>query len=82
MLTLCGKKHDLYYIRNKSASWQNVLRDNGEISIIEEVKLKTMGKAEVIHIWQDEERIEQSGDTAVIHNLQKGIFVRVNKGDC
>ncbi len=82
VLTLCGKKHDLYYIRNKSASWQNVLRDNGEISIIEEMKLKTMGKAEVIHIWQYEERIEQSGDTAVIHNLQKGIFVRVNKGDC
>ena len=60
---------------------KNVLRDNGEISIIDEIKLKINGKAELIHIWQDGERIEQSGDTAVVHDLQKGVFVRVNRGD-
>lgn len=81
ILALSGRFHDLYYIRNKSASWQNVLRDNGEISIIDEIKLKINGKAELIHIWQDGERIEQSGDTAVVHDLQKGVFVRVNRGD-
>lgn len=79
ILALKGKFHDLYYVRNKSASWKNMLRDDKDITILNEVNLKVDGKPELVHIWNDGETIEYNGEQAVICNLKKGIFVKVSK---
>ena len=75
VLALQGKKHDLYYIRNKSASWQNILRDLNAPTVIEEIALDICGTAEIIHIWND--NAETDGNK--IKNIEKGLFVRVTK---
>lgn len=75
VLALRGKKHDLYYIRNKSASWQNILRDLNAPTVIEEIALDICGTAEIIHIWNDNAK----SDGNKIKNIEKGLFVRVTK---
>ena len=75
VLALRGKKHDLYYIRNKSASWQNILRDLIEPDIIDEINIDISGKAEIIPIWDDDAYIENTR----VKNIRMGLFIRVNK---
>ncbi len=74
-----GQKHSLYYIRNKSASWKNVLRDLNEPTIIEKLELQVDGTAELVHIWNDAETLEQNENTAIIRNIRNGVFVKVSR---
>lgn len=80
ILSLKGKNHDLYYIRNKSANWKNMLRDLNEPSVIPKFEIPLKHKAKLIQIWNDGETFSQNETSGFIHNLKKGIFLKVQKG--
>ena len=74
-----GQNHSLYYIRNKSANWKNVLRDLNEPTVIDMLELQVDGTAESVHIWNDAGTLEQNGNTAIIRNIKNGVFVKVSR---
>ncbi|MBQ7820940.1 MAG: cellulase family glycosylhydrolase [Clostridia bacterium] len=83
-LLLKGKNTVLGYIRNRSDSWQNVLRDLNEPCTVKEYWLPINGITEigVEQIWEDESaRVRVSESGLVITDLKYGLLFKGKFGD-
>ena len=74
ILALYGKNVQIFYVRNKKDTWQNVLRDLNEPEAIKEIHLpEDVKNGEIIHIWDDETAILTNN---VLNNLKYGLFIK------
>lgn len=81
VLTLTGKKHDLYYVRSRAASWQAVLRDGITPAPVHGLRLPVNGRVTVY--WLMNERHETAPEirdgSVTLPDFSRGCVVRVDK---
>lgn len=77
LFLLKGKSGYYGFIRNKDASWQNMLRDLNEPKTVLSKKISINGNAEIVPIWTDDTvKITSSTDATEITNIKYGaLFV-------
>lgn len=73
LMLLRGKNVTLGYLRNKSYSWQNVLRDMKDIEPVKEKKTGLSGNIRLIRIWESETAVLDGG---VVRDLSRGVFIK------
>ncbi len=79
ILLLEGKNTTLGYIRNKSSSWDRLLRNNEDIREIN-LELSVSGRAEIIKIWDDSLNAKVSENKIILENLGHGVMFQIRRG--
>lgn len=80
ILILNGKKTTLGFIRNKSDSWMNTLRDMNEPDVVD-CEFKADGKVlEIVPIWDDESaEISLQNGTVRTRELRHGVMFKITR---
>lgn len=81
---LNGKTVSLGFIRNKSDSWKNVLRDLKEPQTVEEKSISLSGKTVIDYkIWEDDStKISIYKDKIKFENILYGTIFKTKSNDC
>ncbi len=78
LLLLRGRTVTLGYLRNRSDSWQNILRDLGEAKpYTGEFEIELEGKLEIFPYQNDENGTLRIGKSIEVDNLSRGLLFKV-----
>ena len=75
---LKGKSTILGYIRNKEASWQNILRDLKEVNKVDKlgVDIDKVKNVQLIPIWDDNTTVNIDINKLIFENIEYGIMFK------